>query len=197
MFPGWTLSIDLIRVLTLVLSPSVQMKLFLNLWILCCYNIVCGASMKHPTELTQRPKGMTAQSLKRTTRKRNKSHNHEHNFHDALDRLMRTRIILHDESTYYDVILSGAETLDEVNAVFTKRNPRFVSLSQEELDVLVNHWLFKCSLNEWSIPKLNKESPKSAKFAERAQSLSIIFSMQRFCFLTQPLLNWVLFFMIK
>ena len=119
------------------------MKLFLNLLILCCYNIVCGASMEHPTELTQSRKGMTAQSLKRTTRKRNKSHNHEHNFHDALDRLMRTRIILHDESTYYDVILSGAETLDEVNAVFTKRNPRFVPLSQEELDVLVNHWLFQ------------------------------------------------------
>ena len=128
------------------------MKLLLNLLILYCFNILCGATcggMKHATKLTQRPQGMTplqkwtTQSLKRTTRKRNKSHNHEHNFHDALDRLMRTRIILHDESTYYDVILSGAETLDEVNEVFTKRNPRFVPISQEELDVLVNHWLFQ------------------------------------------------------
>ena len=78
------------------------MKLFLNLLILCCCIViglrVDGTGMKPLQKLT-------AQSLKRTTRKRNKIHNHEHNFHDALDRLMRTRIILHDESTYYDVIL--------------------------------------------------------------------------------------------
>ena len=146
-FRAGRLSIHLIDVREL--NPWIRMKLFSNLLILCWYNIRCGAIRKLPTERTRGGNQMTAmqkrttESLKRTTRKRNKIHNHEHNFHDALDRLMRTRIILHDESTYYDVILSGAETLDEVNAVFTKRNPRFVPLSQEELDVLVNHWLFQ------------------------------------------------------
>ena len=67
---------------------------------------------------------------------------HKHDFHSALERLMRTRL-LQDISTYYDVILSGAETLSEVNAVLTKRDPHFVPLSQQELDILVNHWLFQ------------------------------------------------------
>ena len=67
---------------------------------------------------------------------------HKHDFHSALERLMRTGL-LQDISTYYDVILSGAETLSEVNAVLTKRDPHFVPLSQQELDILVNHWLFQ------------------------------------------------------
>ena len=41
--------------------------------------------------------------------------------------LMR-RTLMQDESTFYDIILSGAESLSEVNELLSKRDPHFVKL---------------------------------------------------------------------
>ena len=56
--------------------------------------------------------------------------------------LMR-RTLMQDESTFYDIILSGAESLSEVNELLSKRDPHFVKLSQNELDTLIDQWLFQ------------------------------------------------------
>ena len=79
--------------------------------------------------------------LKRTVRIVDK-HQLESDFHHALENMMR-KSVMQDLSTYYDVILSGARTLAEVNAVLAKRDPHFIGLSQEELDLLVSQWLFQ------------------------------------------------------
>ena len=50
---------------------------------------------------------------------------------------------MQDESTFYDIILSGAGTLSEVNEVLSMRDPHFVKLSQDELDTLIEQWLFQ------------------------------------------------------
>ena len=50
---------------------------------------------------------------------------------------------MQDESTFYDIILSGADTLSEVNEVLSMRDPHFVKLSQDELDTLIEQWLFQ------------------------------------------------------
>ena len=82
-----------------------------------------------------------ASLLKRTNRNMEKVQ-FESNFHSALNHLMR-KTLMQDVSTYFDVILSGAETLAEVNAVLAQRNPHFVQLNQQELDILIDHWLFQ------------------------------------------------------
>jgi len=82
-----------------------------------------------------------ASGLKRTTRNMDKRRL-ESDFHRGLENLMR-KSVMQDLSTYFDVILSGAVTLAEVNAVLTKRDPHFNGLSQEELDLLVSQWLFQ------------------------------------------------------
>lgn len=82
-----------------------------------------------------------ASVLKRTTRIVDNSRL-ESDFHRGLENLMR-KSVMQDLSTYFDVILSGAGTLAEVNAVLTKRDPHFIGLSQEELDLLVSKWLFQ------------------------------------------------------
>ena len=71
------------------------------------------------------------------------------NFREALagsvtpiEHLMR-RTLMQDESTFYDIILSGAGTLSEVNEVLSMRDPHFVKLSQDELDTLIEQWLFQ------------------------------------------------------
>ena len=79
--------------------------------------------------------------LKRTARIVDK-HQLESDFHRAVENMMR-KSVMQDLSTYYDVILSGARTLAEVNAVLAKRDPHFIGLSQEELDLLVSQWLFQ------------------------------------------------------
>ena len=56
--------------------------------------------------------------------------------------LMR-RTLMQDEATFYDIILSGAESLSEVNEHLSKRDPHFVKLSQNELDTLIDQWLFQ------------------------------------------------------
>ena len=56
--------------------------------------------------------------------------------------LMR-RTLMQDESTFYDIILSGAGTLSEVNEVLSMRDPHFIKLSQDELDNLIEQWLFQ------------------------------------------------------
>ena len=73
----------------------------------------------------------------------------EANFREALagsvtpiEHLMR-RTLMQDESTFYDIILSGAGTLSEVNEVLSMRDPHFVKLSQDELDTLIEQWLFQ------------------------------------------------------
>ena len=82
-----------------------------------------------------------ASVLKRTTRIVEKRRL-ESDFHRGLENLMR-KSVMQDLSTYFDVILSGAGTLAEVNAVLTKRDPHFIGLSQEELDLLVSQWIFQ------------------------------------------------------
>ena len=82
-----------------------------------------------------------ASLLKRTTRIMDKR-GFESDFHRGLENLMR-KSVMQDLSTYFDVMLSGAGTLAEVNAVLTKRDPHFIGLSQEELDSLVSQWLFQ------------------------------------------------------
>ena len=59
-----------------------------------------------------------------------------------ISHLMR-RTVMQDESTFYDIILSGADSLPKVNALLIKRDPHFVKLSQAELDTLVDQWLFQ------------------------------------------------------
>ena len=58
------------------------------------------------------------------------------------------KTLMQDESTLYDVYLSGARSLSEVNAFLTKRDPYFVELSQNEFDTIIANWLFKCLINE-------------------------------------------------
>ena len=82
-----------------------------------------------------------ASLLKRTARIVDK-HQLESDFHHGLENWIRN-IMMQDLSTYYDVILSGARTLAEVNAVLTKLDPHFIGLSQEELDLLVSQWIFQ------------------------------------------------------
>ena len=82
-----------------------------------------------------------ASLLKRSARSVDK-HQLESGLHRSLENLMR-KSIMQDLSTYYDVMLSGAGTLAEVNAVLAKRDPHFIGLSQEELDLLVSQWLFQ------------------------------------------------------
>ena len=53
------------------------------------------------------------------------------------------RAVMQDESTFYDIILSGADTLPEVNALLTKRDPHFDPLKQDERDLLIDQWLFQ------------------------------------------------------
>ena len=60
----------------------------------------------------------------------------------SVKHLMR-RTLMQDESTFYDIILSGAGTLSEVNEVLSMRDPHFVKLSQDELDILIDQWLFQ------------------------------------------------------
>ena len=59
-----------------------------------------------------------------------------------IENLMR-RTLMQDESTFYDIILSGAGTLSEVNEVLSMRDPHFVKLSQDQLDTLIEQWLFQ------------------------------------------------------
>ena len=82
-----------------------------------------------------------ASVLKRTTRIVDNSRL-ESGFHRGVENLIR-KSIMQDLSTFYDVMLSGAGTLAEVNAVFTKRDPHFIGLSQKELDSLVSQWIFQ------------------------------------------------------
>ena len=82
-----------------------------------------------------------ASVLKRTTRIMDKR-GFESDFHRGLENLMR-KSVMQDLSTYFDVILSGAGTLAEVNAVLTNRDPHFIGLTQEEFDLLVSKWLFQ------------------------------------------------------
>ena len=82
-----------------------------------------------------------ASLLKRTARNTD-DRQPEPGLHHSLENLMR-KSIMQDLSTYYDVMLSGAQTLAEVNAVLAKRDPHFIELSQEELDLLVGQWLFQ------------------------------------------------------
>ena len=56
--------------------------------------------------------------------------------------LMR-RTWMQDESTFYDIILSGAESLSEINELLSMRDPNFVKLSQNEFDTLIHQWLFQ------------------------------------------------------
>ena len=56
--------------------------------------------------------------------------------------LMR-RTWMQDESTFYDIILSGAESLSEINELLSMRDPHFVKLSQNEFDTLIDQWLFQ------------------------------------------------------
>ena len=56
--------------------------------------------------------------------------------------LMR-RTLMQDESTFYDIILSGAESLSEINELLLMRDPHFVKLSQNEFDTLIDQWLFQ------------------------------------------------------
>ena len=56
--------------------------------------------------------------------------------------LMR-QTLMQDESTFYDIILSGAESLSEINELLSMNDPHFVKLSQNELDILVHQWLFQ------------------------------------------------------
>ena len=109
------------------------MKLFANLSL---FLSVAGGACLGGTNC--RPSFRT--NLKRTIR--NASGEHGQGLHSALERVMRTTL-LQDISTYYAVILSGAETLSEVNEVLTKRDPHFSPLTQQELDILVNQWLFQ------------------------------------------------------
>ena len=83
-----------------------------------------------------------ASQLKRTARNADDRQLEPGSFHRSLENLMR-KSIMQDLSTYYDVMLSGAQTLAEVNAVLAKRDPHFIELSQEELDILVSQWLFQ------------------------------------------------------
>ena len=50
---------------------------------------------------------------------------------------------MQDESTFYDIILSGAESLSEINELLSMNDPHFVKLSQNELDILIHQWLFQ------------------------------------------------------
>lgn len=59
-----------------------------------------------------------------------------------ISHLMR-RTIMQDESTFYEIMLSGANSLAEVNALLIKRDPHFKKLSQKELDKLIDQWLFQ------------------------------------------------------
>ena len=83
-----------------------------------------------------------ASQLKRTARNADDRQLEPGSFRRSLENLMR-KSIMQDLSTYYDVMLSGAQTLAEVNAVLAKRDPHFIELSQEELDILVSQWLFQ------------------------------------------------------
>ena len=56
--------------------------------------------------------------------------------------LMR-RTWMQDESTFYYIFLSGAESLSEINEFLSMRDPHFVKLSQNELDTLIDQWLFQ------------------------------------------------------
>jgi len=53
------------------------------------------------------------------------------------------RNLLQDESTFYAIILSGATSLSEVNTLLKNQDPHFAELSQNELDALVDQWLFQ------------------------------------------------------
>ena len=112
-----------------------QMKLFATLSLFlgaCAFGGGClaGKSCRPSVRAT----------LKRKIR--NAVGDHGQGLHSALERIMRTTL-LQDISTYYAVILSGAETLSEVNEVLTKRDPHFDPLTQQELDILVDQWLFQ------------------------------------------------------
>ena len=61
---------------------------------------------------------------------------------NLIERFMR-RTLMQDESTLCDIILSGARTLSEVNKILAKHDPYFVKLSQNELDTLIDQWLFQ------------------------------------------------------
>ena len=56
--------------------------------------------------------------------------------------LMR-RTWMQDESTFYDIFLSVAESLSEINEFLSMRDPHFVKLSQNEFDTLIDQWLFQ------------------------------------------------------
>ena len=56
--------------------------------------------------------------------------------------LMR-RIWMQHESTFYDIYLSGAESLSEINEILSMRDPHFVKLSENEFDFLIDKWLFQ------------------------------------------------------
>ena len=66
-------------------------------------------------------------------------------FGDVIISMMPTfrKTLMQDESTFYDVYLSGARSLSEVNAFLTKRDPYFVGLSQHEFDTIIANWLFQ------------------------------------------------------
>ena len=59
----------------------------------------------------------------------------------ALIRLMQ------DESTFYELMLSGALTRDEVNAILKNRDSHFVELDQRQYNMLLNQWLFQMIYN--------------------------------------------------
>ena len=61
---------------------------------------------------------------------------------NLIERFMR-RTLMQDESTLCDIILSGARTLSEVNEILSRHDPYFVKLSQNELDTLIDQWLFQ------------------------------------------------------
>ena len=106
----------------------------------------CSVCEVSAASLKNRGRSALPGLLKRTARymdtKLYVKNQHEPDFHRALEHLMQTTI-MQDVSTYFDVILSGAGTLAEVNAVLAKRNPHFIELNQQQLDFLIEQWLFQ------------------------------------------------------
>ena len=94
--------------------------------------------------------GSTIGAAKRSTNTANLGSGvHDPHFHEEFGDLIISMVptvrktIMQDESTFYDVILSGARTLPEVNAFLRKRDPYFVALSKDEFDTMIAQWLFQ------------------------------------------------------
>ena len=102
-------------------QPKIKMKIFSFIAFVCMFAF--GASLP-----------------KRTSRKMNK-HELEPDHQNFEHSMQKT--IMQDLSTFYDIMLSDARSLTEVNAVLAKRYPHFNGLSQNDLDVLASQWLFQ------------------------------------------------------